>query len=110
LRRVVNDVSHCGPYRDGRAAIAFAAARHVVAVIAQGATIASPLRRCRTRTPKQRCRYRVLVRCIDDIAGRVQGFGGAPVAIKLSPTGGVPACTIRRATWAKWKSWVRSSA
>ena len=40
--------------------------------------------------PKQKRWYPVLLRYIDDIAGRVQGFGGDPGKIEPSPTGQVP--------------------
>jgi hypothetical protein len=42
------------------------------------------------QTPKQKRWHPVLVRYIDDIVGRVQGFGGDPGTIKPSPTGDVP--------------------
>jgi hypothetical protein len=42
------------------------------------------------QTPPQKRWYPVLLRYIEDIAGRVRGFGGDPGAIKPSPTGDVP--------------------
>jgi hypothetical protein len=45
-------------------------------------------------TPKQKRWHPVLVRYIDDIVGRVQGFGGDPGIIKPSPTGDVPGLHI----------------
>jgi Pro-kumamolisin, activation domain/Subtilase family len=41
-------------------------------------------------TPSSKRWYPVLVRYIDDVAGRVAGFGGDPGAIEPSPTGTVP--------------------
>jgi hypothetical protein len=41
-------------------------------------------------TRPQKRWYPVLVRYIEDIVGRVQGFGGDPGSIKPSPTGDVP--------------------
>jgi hypothetical protein len=48
------------------------------------------LRWMATQTPTTRRWYPVLHRYIDDVAGRVEGFGGNPGSIEPSPTGQVP--------------------